>query len=136
MPHIGAARYGEKEKGKQLAPTTLQTSGLPTRSLVNVPNKLFHLPSVVGTRTEHRTCPFLNKVSAGKQPGQMNYKIHDSETNSLSIINVNSNVSARIVSRLYIHASAWLIVGGEPMGFSGRSLKITVPSLSISAKGL
>ena len=75
MPHIGAARYGEKEKGKQLAPTTLQTSGLPTRSLVNVPNKLFHLPSVVGTRTEHRTCPFLNKVSAGKQPGQMNYKI-------------------------------------------------------------
>jgi hypothetical protein len=66
----------------------------------------------------------------------MNYKIHDSETNSLSIINVNSNVSARIVSRLYIHASAWLIVGGEPMGFSGRSLKITVSSLSISAKGL
>lgn len=136
MPHVGAARYGEKEKGKQLAPTALQTSGLPTRSLVNVPNKLFHLPSAFGTRTEHRTCPFLNKVSSGKQPCQMNYQIHDSETNSLSIINVKSNVSARIVSRLYIHATAWLIVGGEPMGISGRSLKFTVSSLSISAKGL
>jgi hypothetical protein len=72
-----------------------QTPDVPTRSLVNVPTKLLHFPLIVGTRREHRTCLLLDKVFSGKEPGQMNYKIHYSETNS-----------ALNVSSLYTHTTA------------------------------
>jgi len=56
-------------------------------------------------------------------------KFNVSENNSIFNIRVMWNERALNFFYLYTHILSWLIIGGEPMGVSGQSLKIVVLGL-------